>query len=154
MLEVRERQRRFREDTERLRRDNPLERPAPDAIPDSTDEPGNPDAEQPTDAEEPTIPLTLEAVRAEIARVAGDNYEEYRRFATLIALLIEALNFSQFKIENLKLRIFQSRFSFPSEIIPRSIFTSSTLSLSPIFSKDTMRFLNTLLMMSTWLHGS
>ncbi|MCA8912924.1 MAG: hypothetical protein KDB82_14585 [Planctomycetes bacterium] len=46
----------------------------------------------PDDAEEPPeIPLTMESLRAEIRRIAGDQYESYRKFATLIALLIGGL---------------------------------------------------------------
>lgn len=45
--------------------------------------------EEKADAEEaPEIPLTMESLRAEIRRLAGDRYEDYRKFATLIALLI------------------------------------------------------------------
>ena len=37
------------------------------------------------------IPLTLESLRAEIRSIAGDNFESYRKFATLIALLVGGL---------------------------------------------------------------
>lgn len=49
--------------------------------------PGSPDD---TATEEPSIPLTLEALRAEIRRLAGDNFDDYRRWATLVALLVGA----------------------------------------------------------------
>jgi hypothetical protein len=41
--------------------------------------------------EDAKIPLTLESLRAEIRSIAGDQYESYRKFATLIALLVGAL---------------------------------------------------------------
>ncbi|MCA8936957.1 MAG: hypothetical protein KDB68_12225 [Planctomycetes bacterium] len=41
--------------------------------------------------EAPEIPLTMESLRAEIRRLAGDQYESYRKFATLIALLVGGL---------------------------------------------------------------
>ncbi|MCA8916518.1 MAG: hypothetical protein KDB90_14020 [Planctomycetes bacterium] len=44
-----------------------------------------PDAEAEADAK---IPLTMEALRAEIRRIAGDQFDSYRKFATLIALLV------------------------------------------------------------------
>src|SRR5690606_3141423 len=81
MLEVRKRQSAFRENADRLRRENPLERPteqpAPATAPQTEPEP-----------EATALPLTLESIRAEVARIAGDNYESYRRLATLAALLI------------------------------------------------------------------
>jgi hypothetical protein len=40
--------------------------------------------------EEAEVPLTLESLRAEIRSIAGDDYESYRKFATLIALLVGA----------------------------------------------------------------
>jgi hypothetical protein len=44
------------------------------------------------EAEDDTeVPLTLESLRAEIRSIAGDQYESYRKFATLIALLVGAL---------------------------------------------------------------
>ncbi|MBX3460556.1 MAG: hypothetical protein KF696_11435 [Planctomycetes bacterium] len=49
--------------------------------------PGSPDDKS---TDEPTIPLTLEALRAEIRRLAGDNFDNYRRWATLVALLVGA----------------------------------------------------------------
>ena len=41
--------------------------------------------------EEPSIPLSMESLRAEIRRLAGDQYENYQRFATLVALLVGGL---------------------------------------------------------------
>ena len=41
--------------------------------------------------EEADVPLTLESLRARLRSLAGDQYENYRRFATLIALLIGGL---------------------------------------------------------------
>lgn len=41
--------------------------------------------------EERGIPLTIEAVREELRLRAGENFEAYRRFATLIALLVGGL---------------------------------------------------------------
>ncbi len=84
MLEVRKRQRAFREDADRLRREHPLQQP--------TEEPPPTAAPQPVPEPEATaLPLTLESIRAEVARIAGDNYESYRRLATLAALLIGGL---------------------------------------------------------------
>jgi hypothetical protein len=45
--------------------------------------------EAPTEAEhEPSIPLSLEALRNEIRAIAGESYGAYRRWGTLVALLI------------------------------------------------------------------
>lgn len=41
--------------------------------------------------EEADIPLTLESLRAKLRSIAGAEYDNYRRFATLIALLIGGL---------------------------------------------------------------
>jgi hypothetical protein len=41
--------------------------------------------------DEPSVPLTLESLRAEIRRLAGDDFDNYRKFATLIALLVGGL---------------------------------------------------------------
>jgi len=41
--------------------------------------------------DEPSIPLSMESLRAEIRRLAGDQYDNYRRFATLVALLVGGL---------------------------------------------------------------
>lgn len=41
-----------------------------------------------TEEDEPEIPLTLESLRARLRSLAGADYDNYRRFATLIALLI------------------------------------------------------------------
>jgi hypothetical protein len=41
--------------------------------------------------EDAKIPLTLESLRAEIRRLAGDDFDNYRKFATLIALLVGGL---------------------------------------------------------------
>ena len=43
--------------------------------------------DKPDVEEEQKIPLTMESLRAEIRRLAGDQFESYRKFATLIALL-------------------------------------------------------------------
>ncbi len=47
-------------------------------------------ADSPDSAEDATIPLTLEALRSELRRLAGDKYDTYRRWATLAALLVGA----------------------------------------------------------------
>lgn len=48
-------------------------------------------SKSPDTSEEPSVPLTLESLRAEIRRLAGDDFENYRKFATLVALLVGAL---------------------------------------------------------------
>lgn len=42
-------------------------------------------------AEDARVPLTLESLREEIRSLAGDQYDSYRKFATLIALLVGGL---------------------------------------------------------------
>lgn len=69
--EIQKRIRELREKRESIR--NPLE-----------DEPKEPEENA---EEEPRIPLTLESLRAEVRRLAGDRYDGYRRFVTAVALL-------------------------------------------------------------------
>lgn len=87
MVSERERiQNRMKELRERRRRINEiktgLEDPD-DPAPSAKTETAEPD-------DEATIPLTLEALRTELRRLAGDRYDTYRRWATLAALLVGA----------------------------------------------------------------
>jgi len=51
---------------------------------------GAPAPDEEVVSDDPTIPLTLEALRGKIRSLAGDSFESYRRFGTLIALLVGA----------------------------------------------------------------
>ncbi|MCC7509440.1 MAG: hypothetical protein IT464_08700 [Planctomycetes bacterium] len=82
MKELRERRRKIDEIKTAL--DDPEDkRPSAKSGPAETDETSDAD-------EEATIPLTLEALRSELRRLAGDKYDTYRRWATLAALLVGA----------------------------------------------------------------
>lgn len=76
MKELRERRRKINEIKTGL--DDP-----DDTTPTAKAEPAEPD-------DEATIPLTLEALRSELRRLAGDKHDTYRRWATLAALLVGA----------------------------------------------------------------